>query len=259
MNFPWRHHSCLESNIKSVIKILLYFQVSEQRGSYTSILSIKTYIKHGCTYNMSRNSWITVDSSADQPAVRHVKTNDWTFLAAVCSSSSSVLLGFRKFLRLRLLTKCSHVVQILDESQISAKKKTLIQCRCACRASLWMCCRRRKCIIARSVFSQLHGVVGRKQPAFPPQPPFPPRRVRAIHHLDDVPDTETQLVAFLRGEVVQRLHLNRGRPLWDSRGKTSDRQHVTNGSEIQRTAKASVFIYEDKNISINICVPPNYE
>lgn len=123
MNFPWRHHSCLESNIKSVIKILLYFQVSEQRGSYTSILSIKTYIKHGCTYNMSRNSWITVDSSADQPAVRHVKTNDWTFLAAVCSSSSSVLLGFRKFLRLRLLTKCSHVVQILDESQISAQKK----------------------------------------------------------------------------------------------------------------------------------------
>lgn len=94
----------------------------------------------------------------------------------------------------------------------------------------------RKCIIARGVFSQLHGVVGRKQPAFPPQPPFPPRRVGAIHHLDDVPGTETELVAFLRGEVVQRLHLNRGRPLWDSRRKTS-------GSEIQPHCKSfSVYL-----------------
>lgn len=62
--------------------------------------------------------------------------------------------------------------------------------------------------------SQRGGVVGGKQPAAPPQPPFPPGGVGAVQHLDDVADAEAQLVVLLRREVVQRPHLECGRPLW---------------------------------------------
>lgn len=128
-----------------------------------------------------------------------------------------------------ILMRCWHVVQRLGES-LTAQclcSKAQIQGRCTCRVSLWMC--QVKCV-AWGVFSQLYCVVGRKQPAFPPQPPFPPRRIRAIQHFDDVPGAEAEFVVFLCGEVVQRLHLHRRRPLWDSRRKTSDSQHLTDGS-----------------------------
>lgn len=74
-------------------------------------------------------------------------------------------------------------------------------------------CRRSKGA-AWGVPSKLYRVVCRKQPTFPPQPPFPPRHVSAIHHLDDVAGVEAELVVFLCGEVVQRLHMQRGCPLW---------------------------------------------
>lgn len=86
--------------------------------------------------------------------------------------------------------------------------------------------RHSKCI-AWGAFSQLYCVVGRKQPAFPPQPPFPPRRVRAIQHFDDVSDAETELVVFLCGEAIQRFHLHRGWPLWDGGQKPDTHQYLS--------------------------------
>lgn len=121
-----------------------------------------------------------------------------------------------------VLMKCRHSVQRLHESLTAQclRSKTRIQGRCTCRASLWMC-RNSKCTIVWGVFSQLSCVVGRKQPGFPPQPPFPPRRVRAIQHFNEVTGAETEFVVFLCVEVVQRLHLHRRRPLWDSSRKPS--------------------------------------
>lgn len=79
--------------------------------------------------------------------------------------------------------------------------------------------------IRSCVSSQLDCVICRKQAAFPSQPPHPPGAVGAIQHLDDVAGEKLQLVAFLRFEVVERLHLHRGgkrtraliggRPLWE--------------------------------------------
>lgn len=74
--------------------------------------------------------------------------------------------------------------------------------------------------VASGAFSQLGCVVGRKQAAAPPQPPPPPRGVGAIQHLDDVSGGEAQLVVLLSGEVVQRPHLQRVRPLQDREGST---------------------------------------
>lgn len=68
--------------------------------------------------------------------------------------------------------------------------------------------------VAAALPSQRGGVVGGKQPDAPPQPPFPPGAVGAVQHLDDVADAEAQLVVLLRREVVQRPHLECGRPLW---------------------------------------------
>lgn len=65
-------------------------------------------------------------------------------------------------------------------------------------------------------FSQLCCVVSRKQAAVAPQAPLPPRCMRAVQHVDDVPGEEAQLVVLLRSEVVERLH--QVCPLQDSRG-----------------------------------------
>lgn len=99
-------------------------------------------------------------------------------------------------------------------------------------------------------FSQRHCVVGGKQAAFPPQPPSPPRRVGAIQQLDDVTGAEAQFVALLRAEVVERLHLLRGRPLWDGGRTPINTSRATHQLPAQWFLKkmCSCLIYK-KNIS----------
>lgn len=95
-------------------------------------------------------------------------------------------------------------------------------------------------------FSQRHCVVGGKQAAFPPQPPSPPRRVGAIQQLDDVTGAEAQFVALLRAEVVERLHLLRGRPLWDGGRTPINTSRATHQLPAQWFLKkmCSCFIYK---------------
>lgn len=65
------------------------------------------------------------------------------------------------------------------------------------------------------LFSQLFGVVGREQPTSPPYLASPPWSIWVIKHLDDVSCKEAQLIVLFSIEVVQRLHLHPGCPLWE--------------------------------------------
>lgn len=84
------------------------------------------------------------------------------------------------------------------------------------------------------VASQRSRVVGREEAANAPQPPLPPGGVGAVQHLDDVAHAEAQLVVLLRREVVERPHLQGGRPLSGRTQRRSEAAQRRSSPEEQR-------------------------
>lgn len=208
---------------ESPVKVSFRFRIKHQIVGKNQILfPILWAVRRLHVYVMHENSKICA-----KPAYTYdMSRNSWFISRAVCHQTRQNNGQNRPCCRLQLLlliveTSCGSVS---CQSALEWRRDEMKHAVCAqkrkFKASLW------KRFVAQANFSQRHSVVGRKQAAIPPQPPFPPRGVGAIQHLDDVPGAETQLVIFLSGEVIQRLHLHWARPLRDSRRTQSEDQHA---------------------------------